>query len=175
MAQGSKYTDEQREKALALLTMKSIKEVSIELNIPEGTIRDWNNNAEKLNPNFKELREEKKKEFVNNAWGVIDDSLAVAKTRMSRARNAENDIDVLVKAIKENAGEIEKHTGITWFRLLDIIKELNSLKSPKLSEISTLIGVLYDKQALANKEATINLGAATSFEEALKSVMGKEM
>ena len=74
MAQGSKYTDEQREKALALLTMKSIKEVSIELNIPEGTIRDWNNNAEKLNPNFKELREEKKKEFVKSVIETLKDS-----------------------------------------------------------------------------------------------------
>ena len=41
-----------------------------------------------------------------------------------------------------------------WFDLLDVVKEIKSFKSPKLSELSTLIGTIYDKQALANGEAT---------------------
>ncbi len=175
MAQGSKYTDEQREQALAMLTTMSIKVVSQNLNIPENTLRDWKNNAEKINTEFVKLRNEKKKQFVESAWGLIEDSMAVAKTRMSRARRLEDNIDVLVSAIKKNSNEITQETGLSWFTLLDIIKELNTLKNPKLSEISTLIGTIYDKQALINKEATVGLGTDASLEEVLRGLQGEEM
>ena len=45
-----------------------------------------------------------------------------------------------------------------WFELLNLIDKLKALKNFKLSELSTLIGTMYDKQALANKEATTIVG-----------------
>ena len=60
MAQGSKYTDEQKEQALAMLTTMSFKAVSESLKIPERTLRDWKDTEEKINPEFAKLRNEKK-------------------------------------------------------------------------------------------------------------------
>ena len=176
--QGKGFGDNVKEKILAELAAgTSISDLARRYKIAKSTISGWkkalNNpgNQQKLDE-FEQLRTEKKKEFIKGAWELIDDSLAVAKTRMSRARRLEQNIDILVEAIKKNNGEITKDTGLAWFDLLDIIKELHSLKNPKLSEISTLIGTIYDKQAVASNEATSKTEHSVTIEDYVKDIQG---
>ena len=173
---GKKHKQELKEKAFALLVCNNASYVAKQLGLPYSTVKTWEDKFIKegkkqlegkkqhegetstttkdSSKNLVELREKKKLEFVDNAWQLIEDSLAVVQKRMSRARHLEEQLDRLANAIKENADKITEETGIMWFDLLDVVKEIKSFKSPKLSELSTLIGTIYDKQALANGEAT---------------------
>lgn len=168
MAQGQKYNDDIKERAFALLASNNNAQyVAKTLGIPYTTVKTWEKkwleqsqvskgegttNADE--DSLVELRKKKKEEFVSKAWKLIDDSIAVAQKRIARELAFEDNVDIVAEALKKNAKEIEKATGVGWFELLNLIDKLKTLKNFKLSELSTLIGTIYDKQALANKEAT---------------------
>lgn len=185
---GMTWTDEAtKERALALLaTNLSATRVAEMLNIKVSTVRTWAKIASdkekaiaegkiqdsgeiKLN----ETRLENKKKFVDNAWNLINESMEVAQKRVTRSNKLEENIDLVAKAMKDNAKRIEDATGIGWFALLDIIRELQAMKTVKVGELSTLIGTMYDKQALANGEATQNVRDIT-VEEYLKGCNGEK-
>lgn len=168
MAQGSKYTDEQKEQALAMLTTMSFKAVSKSLKIPENTLRDWKNNAEKINPEFVKLRNKKKEEFVEKAWNIIGKANLLIEKKIDRALSAEEDIENIVKKAK-NSENLEKDD------IANLIKNIHKLGIENIGQLSTVIGTLYDKQALINKEATVNHGADASLEEVLRGLQGEEM
>ena len=168
MAQGSKYTDEQREQALAMLITMPIKAVSENLNIPENTLRDWKNNEEKINPEFVQLRNKKKEEFVEKSWSIIEKANRLIEKKLDRALSAEEDIENIVKKAK-NSENLDKDD------IVALIKNIHKLGIENIGQVSTVIGTLYDKQALINKEATSCLGADASLEEVLRNLQGEEM
>ncbi len=168
MAQGSKYTDEQKEQALAMLTTLSFKAVSKNLDIPENTLRDWKKNAEKINPEFVELRNKKKEEFVEKAWKIIEKANKLIEKKLDRALSASDDIEVIMKKAKGNES-LDKDDFVS------LTKNINKLGIENIGQVSTVIGTLYDKQALINKEATVNHGADASLEEVLRNLQGEEM
>lgn len=168
MAQGSKYTDEQKEQALAMLTTMSFKAVSKSLKIPENTLRDWKNNAEKINPEFVKLRNKKKEEFVEKAWNIIGKANLLIEKKLDRALSAEEDIKNIVEKAKDSES-LEKDD------IASLIKNIHKLGIENIGQVSTVIGTLYDKQALINKEATSCIGADASLEEVLRRLQGEEM
>ena len=168
MAQGSKYTDEQKEQALAMLTTMSFKAVSKSLNIPERTLRDWKDTEEKINPEFAKLRNEKKKQFVESSWNIIEKANKLIEKKLDRALSAEEDIENIVK-IAKNSESLEKDD------IANLIKNIHKLGIENIGQVSTVIGTLYDKQALINKEATSCWGADKELEQVLKNLQGEEM
>lgn len=154
LMQGSMYSDALKEKAIAMLGVKTVREVSKKLKIPESTLRDWNRNATKINPELAELRDKKKKDFANKAWEVINESLEVTQKRIHRLNKLEENVDIVAGKIRSNAEDICKENQISLNELKDIINELQSLKVVKVSELSVLIGTMFDKQALVNNEPT---------------------
>lgn len=168
MAQGSKYTDEQKEQALAMLTIMSYKEVSKKTDIPETTLRDWKNREEKINPEFVKLRTKKKEKFVNSAWNIIEKANRLIERKIDRALSIEDDIDSIISKAKKNK-DLAKEDFIL------LTKSINKLGIDNIGQVSTVIGTLYDKQALINKEATVNHGTDSSLEEVLKKLHGDEM
>lgn len=166
--QGSKYSDEIKEKALAMLTTMSYKEVSEKLDVPDTTLRDWKNNAEKINPEFVKLREEKKKEFVEDAWDIIGKANKLLKKKIDRALSVEDDIEKIMDKARNNE-ELEKDDFVA------LTKNIHKLGIDNIGQVSTVIGTLYDKQALINKEATVNHGASGTLEDVLRSITGDEM
>lgn len=85
---------------------------------------------------------------------MINESLEVAQKRVHRLNKLENNIDVVAGAIQHNASDICKENQMSLNELKDIVKELQALKGVKLSELSILIGTMFDKQALVNNEPT---------------------
>ena len=177
--------DKTKEIALALLaTNMSVPRVAERLNLKVSTVKGWKLKALAIEKaieegkitddgelKLNETRLKNKQNFVNNAWNLINESMEVAHKRVTRSNKLEENIDLVAKAMKANANRIQEETGITWFALLDIIKELQSMKAVKVGELSTLIGTMYDKQALANGEATQNVRDIT-VEEYLKGCNG---
>lgn len=150
-----KHSEELKEKILAELALGTpATQLSKKYEIPVSTIMTWKGIAKKTSDEFDNLRQEKKKAFVDNAWELINDSMAVAQKRIKRSKDFEDNIDIVASAIKKHSGEISKETGLGWFDLLNLIKELQTLKNPKLGELSTLIGTMFDKQAVAEGKPT---------------------
>ena len=168
MAKGQKYNDDIKEKAFALLVSNNnVALVAKELGIPRPTIIGWVKARDKKakesgEATLDDLRQEKKKDFIDNAWKLIGDSMSVAQRRISRELELEDSIDKIAEIMKGNAKKIEEETGIGWFELLNLIDKLKTVKNFKLGELSTLVGTMYDKQALANKEETQIIGGNIS-------------
>lgn len=165
--QGKKYDAATKEKALALLAVStSIQEVADKLNIPFSTLKTWKDNAEKENDEFVKLRNKKKKEFVNNSWNIIGRAQELLKRRIDRALDNEDQLDQLVNEITQLEGE-----DLSQDQRKALYKKMSVIKIDDVSKVATVLGTLYDKQALANNERTANIGVE-SLETLIKKVEG---
>lgn len=159
MAQGKKYGDDIKERAYALLaTGDNVQVVADKLRLPYSTVKTWYNkwlkDGDEKEENLAELRKKNKEKFANKAWGIIMGSTSLAERRVNRALYFEERIDAVAEAIMKHAESLARETGIAWDSLVALVKELKGFKAMRLGELSSLIGVMYDKQALVNKEAT---------------------
>lgn len=150
MARGQKYPDDIKEKAFLLYaTCGNYNEVSRELDVPITTIKGW---VDKKNPDeLDELRKKKKEEFVDKASDIIDKGLRLLNRRLDRAIEHEDDLDKLIDEIyrtdKEELSQEEKNR---------LVSKIRSLQIQNMRDITTAIGTLYDKRALAKGDSTDN-------------------
>ena len=157
MAHGKKAHDEIREKAFAMLAVgESYASVAKKLGLSESTVRTWAkkweneddpSESEKNFANFAELRAKKKEEFVNNAWGLISKAQVLLEKRLNRAIESETEVDKMIDVVLSD-DELSDKTKQA------LISKLKTIKVDDMREIVTVLGTIYDKQALANKEAT---------------------
>lgn len=155
MARGQKYNDDLKEKAFALLAVNnSVSLVAKELGLPRSTVKTWKEIYDKEaeasgEPTIANLRQENKKRFVDDAWRLIDKTKTLLERRLDRALTNEDELDELLDEIckldnKELTNEQRKA----------LYSKIKTLKLEQTKELAVVLGTLYDKQALANKEAT---------------------
>ena len=124
---GKARTPEERIKAIEMMAVTSVLDVSRQTGIPESTLRAWRDGKTKSSrenaEEYAKLRAEKKAEFIERGWAIIE--------------SAQGLLADLIEADK--ARPIEE-------------------RKLKAQDITNIIGVQYDKQALANNEATVNAG-----------------
>lgn len=159
-----RYTDKDRITALELLALgHSLSDVSRQLNIPVTTIHNWDKNKtegakeikKELNSEeLERIRKEKKEEFVAKANDIIKKGLSLLDKRLTRALEEEESLDELICELVKKNNENELSTA----EIKEIANKLKEMKVQRVSEITTAIGTLYDKQALAQGDATINAG-----------------
>lgn len=172
MAQGKKYGDDVKERAYALLaTGDNPQTVAKKMNLPYTTVKTWyykwiksDKKTDESEENLVELRNAQKERFVNKAWGIIINSANLAERKVSRALYLEERIDAVADAISKHSESIARETGIAWDSLVTLVKELKGFKAMRLGELSTIINVMYDKQALINKDPTC-ITEAKKFED----------
>lgn len=164
-----KYTDQDRINALELLALgHTLSDVHRRLNIPIPTIKDWKDGntlgakkvQEELNTEeIVKVRNLKKQEFVNTAWNGIKLANELIERRLKRAVEREGEIDVL---LNEAIDEIEDNEETTYkekqVRIRAVNRVISELKIEDITKLTTALGTLYDKQALASNEATVNAG-----------------
>ena len=145
MARGQKQPNNaDRERARALLLTDTVASVARQLGRPWSTIKDWKKEFERDN-SFVKLREERKKKFVNDAWDLIDMSRRIIARRLERALDGEDVLDELCDEIMQDVTP-EKRKAIR--------DKFTALKIENVKDIAVVLGTIYDKQALANKEPT---------------------
>ena len=166
MARGKRIDDETREQAFALLaTNHGAAYVADKLKIPYSTVKTWekkwleeakknaDKGGKKGKKSLEELRSEKKESFVFSAWRSIEKATNLLEHRIDRALFNEMALDKLLEIALDadisKLSQTEKNA---------ICSRLASLKLESTRELATVIGTLYDKQALANKEPTVNVG-----------------
>ena len=175
MAQGKKYNDDLKERAFALLACNnSVAYVAKELDLPYSTIKTWekkflaqseelarqekerddgspNDEVTKSNDklDLAKLRKKKKEEFVESAWGLISKCETLIERRLNRAIGSEDVIDELLDEILQL-----DHKELTEPQRKALYSRIAAIKIENVKELAVVLGTLYDKQALANKEAT---------------------
>lgn len=169
MAQGKKHGDDIKERAYALLaTGDSVQTVADRMKLPYRTVKTWYDKWIKVGgsneENLAELRNVQKERFVNKAWGIIINSANLAERKVSRALYLEARIDAVADAISKHSESLCNESGVTWDELVSLVKELKNFKSLRLGELSALMNVMYDKQALINKDPT-SITEAKKFED----------
>ena len=166
MAKGQKYNDDIREKAIALLTVNnSVSFVARELGLPRSTVKSWKETFDKEaeesgEDNIAKLRQKKKEEFVDNAWGLIGKAQTLLERRLDRAIEGEDEIDALVEEITKL-----DHRQLTDAQRKALYSRISAIKVESVKELAVVLGTLYDKQALANKEATAIVEGSVSIKK----------
>ncbi len=127
------------------------KETARTLSLPVSTVKSIvDNNKDK--PEFVKLRNEKMLEFSNRASEIIQKGLTLLDKRFDRAIASEEDLDALIDEIfatdKEELSQDEKNR---------LVSKLKALQLQDIRAITTAIGTLFDKKALADGAATENV------------------
>lgn len=124
------------------------KETARALELPVTTVKSIvDNNKDK--PEFVKLRNEKMTEFSNRASEIIQKGLTLLNKRLDRAIASEEDLDVLIDEIyatdKEELTQDEKNR---------LVAKIKALQLQDIKAITTAIGTLFDKKALADGNPT---------------------
>lgn len=172
MKKRKSYTEEDKQKAMALLAVKSLSQVSKELIIPKTTLLYWQkefdkNATEQNEPTIEQLRTNKKKEFADKAWKSINKIQTLLERRLERAVQSEDKIDELLLEILELDGK-----DLTKDQRKALYQKISSIKVESVKELAVVLGTLYDKQALANNESTQNISG--TIESVIKQIEGDE-
>lgn len=182
VAKGKKADEQTLEVARALLAARvPVAEVSRKLKVPESTVRGWRkrfeaedaeareaqNNAQNsgggkellsyyTSENFAELRAQKKREMIERAWRIIEKAQAKVERELDRAIEREGQIDealFLLGTMGENLSVAEQKR---------CFKVLSEMQMSDIGKLSTVMGTMYDKQALAIGEETEILGGSVT-------------
>lgn len=147
---------------ISMYSTGNFSETSRILNIPRKTVESvYNRNIEK--EEFAKLRQEKTDEFINKASRIINKATDLIEKRIDTATKNQDDLDNLISIIDDADNSI-----ISIQQKKSIARKINKMQLNNLSEVTTALGTLYDKRALAQGKPTANVH--TSYEEMLKKV-----
>lgn len=116
-------------------------------------VEDSANNNEN-DPTLDELRREKKKQFVEKSWEIIEGAQAILQRRVERALHKEDLIDELLRIVEEN-------DKLTDEQLRAITGKIQKLRLDDIRALASILATCYDKAALANGDPTLNLNDVT--------------
>lgn len=114
-------------------------------------------NDNKDNPEFAEICEKKKKEFAEKASEIISKGMELLDRRFDRALCKEEELDALIAEIFATSRE-----ELTQDEKNKLINKIHSMQLHDVRAITTAIGTLYDKRALAEGAATSNVNLINS-------------
>lgn len=141
---GKSYDETTKEKAIALfMSGKGKAEVARELKLPYNTVYEWVKTYEE-SPEFEEFREIKRKEFINSAWKCVATAQTILQRKLDRAIEEEEKLDELLSML-DTDDEIDRKF---------ILNRIAAIKLDDIGKLATVIGTMYDKQALASNQPT---------------------
>lgn len=173
---GKKFNDDIKEKALALLsTNNNAKFVADKLGLKYTTVKTWEKKfLEQANagdvPQDKDLvalRKKKKAEFVDNAWEIIEKTQSLLMKRIERALDSEDKIDQLLEEIL-----LLDNKDLSQEQRKALYRKISTIKVEDVGKIATVLGTIYDKQALASNEPTSRVEGNIRLEDLIKKVEG---
>ena len=123
--------------------------VSQKLNIPVSTLKTWWRQHPPDKDEYAEYRREVKKGFIETASKAIENGAELINRRMETALKHQQELDRLLD-------DVAKDDEMTATQKKELLAKIRSIELHKLSEISTAVGTLYDKRALAQGQSTEN-------------------
>ena len=149
---------------VSYFSTNNFNETARQLNIPAKTVEKlYKDNKDK--PEFTKLCVEKKEEFAQNATNIINKATELLERRLDMALESQDELDEMINEIweidKKDLNETRKKT---------LVNKLTKLQLNNLSEITTAIGTLYDKRALAKGETTSNTGITIKMDKKVEEL-----
>lgn len=154
---GKKTSPEVIYQVMALwFTNYNMRETARTLNMPLTTVKeivDKHKNAEQ----FEELRTQTEKAFAQKTTEIIEKGLLLLNKRLNRAIEHEEDLDELIDEIWDMDEE-----EMSYKEKDKLVNKVKTLQLQNIKDITTAIGILYDKRALSRGEMTQNVCFATN-------------
>ncbi len=150
MGKGRKIDDGTKERVIALAAAGwSYSRIKDETGVSKAKTSDILNNLDK--DAFEQLRTKKREQFIDQAWVDIDSALELGRQKVKLATVAINEFQ---RTIDKLIDLLENNKDTNGRGIIDLIKALSSVTGIPLAHISTYVGTLYDKQALAQGKPT---------------------
>ena len=99
---------------------------------------------------LEKLREERRREFIEACWRNINDAIELGNQKVALAKMASKDFKEMIEKTTEEL----KKAGADPQVIAEVVKAMSKMGDIPLAHISTYIGTLYDKQALAQGDPT---------------------
>jgi hypothetical protein len=143
---------------LSYIATRNYNETARNLGMAVSSVKDIvDNNKDK--DEFVRLRMQKEDEFVDKATEIIEKGLKLLNRRMNRAIEEEETLDELIEEIwSMDDSEMSQQAKTA------AVNKIKNMQLHNLKDITTAIGTLYDKRALARGETTQNIDFATNFD-----------
>ena len=149
MAQGQKRTPQEIADVLTTYAITdSLSETSRRTGVPVTTCKDIVDKHRGTEA-FEKLRNEKREQFSERANRIIFKGLTLLERRYDKAIDKEDEIDLLLETVFNSEDLSDKNKQ-------DIAKKLSKLELNTLSELTTSMGILFDKMRIAEDKPTEN-------------------
>ena len=149
---------------LSVFATNNYSETARLLNIPEKTVETiYKKNIDK--EEFTKLRLVKKEEFVDRADRIVNKGTELLERKLTLALEKQEDLEILIDEVMN-----VKDDDMKYKEKVDAIKKIAKLQLNNLSEITTAIGTIYDKRALARGESTQNQTMVVKMEPEVKEL-----
>lgn len=135
---GSKYKDETREQALAMLaTGMRVTKVAEITGIPKQTISNWKCRAEEDDEDFRAARELEKRKVVETAFGIFQDALKLVGGQVKAAKKSQQDVEKICQAILVSGAD-----GETIELMQKIVREHYAMST---KDVVGVMNAVYDR------------------------------
>ena len=147
------YSDEIKEQARARVAAgESQASVARDLDIARSTLHTWLTDADR--DGHEESRENRKAKFIDKAWENIENALIFGNQKIKVATVSQENFNSTIERFIELLGEAQQRKEISALEISNVVTALASLMRIPLKDVSTYIGTLYDKIALASGDVT---------------------
>jgi hypothetical protein len=167
VSRGQKTTPEKIYEIIASYAVThNYKQTSRDTGVPVSTVKKIVDEHIK-EPEFEKLCNETKEGFADSATKIIGKGLILLERRFNRAMMQEAELDMFIQEINETnklqLSQQEKSILIT---------KLRGLQLYDVKAITTAIGTLYDKRALAEGGSTDNVTVRVKLPEGIDEYAG---
>ena len=156
MAQGQKLDEKTVELIRTYLAAGcSEAETARKMGLPKSTVHSWKKRFEREAPpkgeneqSFAQLRTQNKEKFIDDAWEIVSAAQRRIKHALERAERMEEQIENAIVLLGSMGGTMSKEEIKAAFAVLTEAKLMD------VGKLASVMGVMYDKRALAAKEPT---------------------
>lgn len=127
---------------LSVFSTNNFSETARNLNIPEKTVETiYKKNIDK--EEFAKLRQEKREEFIDKATRIVNKGAELIERKLTLALEQEEVLEILIDEVMGI-----KDDDIKYKEKVNTIKKISKLQLNNLSELTTTVGIIYDKKIL---------------------------
>lgn len=177
-----KYTETDRERVyMEYARTGSLSECARRTGVAKSTVREWvharPNDAldaarEKAQieaiAEAEEMVKSRDKEFVDQTSRIIDMGLELMERRIRRALDKERELDALLDELDAALDDENIDKNAAYKRRQRILGVLEDIEIKDIRALTTAIGTMYDKRALAKGETTQNTAVTVKLPEDVK-------
>lgn len=156
--QGSKYTDAEREQALALCAVpkNTPAKVAKQLGIPKSTIYDWVKSAQDSDPDYVAVRRNKIRTMMDRAYAVAGRSIDGLDKQSKALKFEKSQIDkILIKILSD--GELDDVTRETMAEIVKNYTGTSMTDMLKIAKESLAMSEKFEKYLSGEEESDCNI------------------